>query len=130
MSGANLQPGARGFSLVEVLVALIIIAVGMLGLAKLQGLTYSSTSTSAMRSIAALQASSLAAFMHANRAYWSVVPNGFTYQFAGAAGTPASSDTSVATSSNNCVAAACTTARLVAAADLANNAVKLVTEGW
>jgi prepilin-type N-terminal cleavage/methylation domain-containing protein len=38
---------ASGFTLVEVLVALIIIAVGMLGLAKIQALAYASTGIAA-----------------------------------------------------------------------------------
>jgi type IV pilus assembly protein PilV len=78
------RSGAGGFSLIEVLVALVIIGIGMLGIAKLQALAYASTGTSALRSLAALQASSLASAMHANRNYWSVVPAaGFNYQFVG-----------------------------------------------
>lgn len=69
-----LPRGARsmgGFTLVEVMVTLIILSVGMLGLAKLQVLAISSTGVSSFRSIAALEASSLAATMRANRDYWS-----------------------------------------------------------
>jgi type IV pilus assembly protein PilV len=61
---------ARGFSLVEVMVALIVVAIGLLGLAKMESLALASTTTAGTRSIAALQASSMAAAMHANRAYW------------------------------------------------------------
>lgn len=60
----------RGFSLVEVMVALIVICVGMLGIAKLEALMLSSTGTSRLRSLVALQAASLAASMHADRDYW------------------------------------------------------------
>jgi type IV pilus assembly protein PilV len=62
---------ARGFTLVEVMVALIIISVGMLGIAKMQGLALSSTNASRSRALASIQASSLASAMQANRAYWS-----------------------------------------------------------
>jgi type IV pilus assembly protein PilV len=62
---------ARGFSLVEVMVALVICAVGLLGLAKMESLALSSTSVAGSRSIAAIEASSLAAAMHANPGYWS-----------------------------------------------------------
>ena len=60
----------RGFSLVEVMVALIVICVGLLGIAKLEALMLSSTGTSRLRSLVALQAASLAASMHADRDYW------------------------------------------------------------
>jgi type IV pilus assembly protein PilV len=60
----------HGFTLIEVMVALIIIAIGLLGIAKLQGLALSNTGVSSMRSLAALQATSLAMNMHANRAFW------------------------------------------------------------
>lgn len=60
----------RGFSLIEVMVALVIVAVGLLGLAKMESLALSSTSVASGRSMAAIQASSMAAAMHANRAFW------------------------------------------------------------
>jgi type IV pilus assembly protein PilV len=68
----SLTPSAshRGFSLVEVMVALIIICVGLLGIAKLEALMLSSTGTSRLRALVALQAESLADMMHANRDYW------------------------------------------------------------
>ena len=62
--------GERGFSLVEVLVALVVLSVGLLGIAKMQALALSSTSVASMRSLAALEADSLAAAMHENRGYW------------------------------------------------------------
>jgi type IV pilus assembly protein PilV len=61
---------AGGFSLIEVLVSLIIVSVGLLGIAKMQALAYSSTGIASKRSLAAIQASSLASSMSANRAYW------------------------------------------------------------
>jgi type IV pilus assembly protein PilV len=64
------RQGAHGFSLVEVLVALVVCGVGLLGLAKMESLSIVSTGVASGRSLAAIQASSLAAAMHANRAYW------------------------------------------------------------
>ena len=61
---------ARGFSLFEVLVTLIVLGIGLLGIAKMQALALSSTGVAGMRSLAALEASSLAASMRADRAYW------------------------------------------------------------
>jgi type IV pilus assembly protein PilV len=76
--GATYRHGAAGFSLVEVLVALIVISVGLLGVAKLEALAYSSTGTASVRSLAAIEASSLASAMRANRAYWSVASTATT----------------------------------------------------
>lgn len=61
---------AAGFSLVEVLVALIVISVGLLGIAKMQALALSNTSSARLRSLAAIQAASLASTIHADRVYW------------------------------------------------------------
>jgi type IV pilus assembly protein PilV len=60
----------RGFSLLEVMVALCVLAVGLLGVVKLESVAYSSTNVASKRSIAALQAASLAASIHINRGYW------------------------------------------------------------
>lgn len=72
----------RGFTIIEVLISLIIIAVGLLGIAKMQALAFSSTGVASMRSLAAIEATSLAASMHADRAYWAsgtaAVPPGVT----------------------------------------------------
>jgi type IV pilus assembly protein PilV len=46
--------------------------VGLLGIAKMQAIAYSSTGVASKRSLAAIEAASLASSMHANRAYWSV----------------------------------------------------------
>jgi type IV pilus assembly protein PilV len=62
---------ARGFTLLEVMVSLIITAIGLLGIAKIHALAYSSTATAGVRSLVALQTAGLAASMHANRTYWS-----------------------------------------------------------
>ena len=64
---------AGGFSLVEVMVGLVVISVGLLGIAKMQALAMSSTGSAKMRSLAALEAASLASALHADRAYWSAI---------------------------------------------------------
>jgi type IV pilus assembly protein PilV len=66
-----LEPVQRGFSLVEVMVALAVLGVGLLGIAKIQALAYASTASASQRSLVALEASSLAASMRANRLFWS-----------------------------------------------------------
>ena len=60
---------ARGFSLIEVMVALIVIAVGLLGIAKMQSLALMATANASKRGLAAIEADSLAASMHVNRSY-------------------------------------------------------------
>jgi type IV pilus assembly protein PilV len=122
---------AAGFTLVEVLVALIIIAVGMLGLAKIQALAYASTGIASSQSLAALQASSLVSAMRANRSYWSAVTVPFTFSFTNVGGTVTLvtvSDGALSSTSNNCTVGgnspACTPPQL-AAYDL-NQA----TTGW
>jgi type IV pilus assembly protein PilV len=62
---------SAGFSLVEVMVALIIIGIGALGIAKMQAVSLANTGSSRSRALAAMEAASLAHAMHANRGYWS-----------------------------------------------------------
>jgi type IV pilus assembly protein PilV len=66
---------ALGFSLVEVMIALIIISVGMLGIAKLEAVVLSNTGSSRIRALVALQAASLADAMHADRDFWDGTSN-------------------------------------------------------
>lgn len=63
-------PRQRGVSLLEVLISIIVIAVGVLGLAKMQALSIANTQISGSRGLIALQASSLAALLHANTGFW------------------------------------------------------------
>ncbi len=78
-----------GFSMIEVLASLVIISVGLLGIAKIQVLAYSETNTASLRSIAAMEAASMASSMRANRAYWStgasLNPNPLTFNILGTA---------------------------------------------
>lgn len=60
----------NGMGLIEVLVAVLVIAVGLFGLAKMQALSVSNAALSSTRSIIALQAGSFAALLHGNKAYW------------------------------------------------------------
>jgi type IV pilus assembly protein PilV len=62
---------SRGFSLIEVMIAVLVVSLGLLGVAKLEAVSYSSTTVANKRSLAAFQAANLAAAMHVNRGYWS-----------------------------------------------------------
>lgn len=69
---------SSGFSLMEVMVAVIVICVGLLGIAKMQSLALSNTTVSRQRALAAFEAASMASAMHANINYWSgTVPANF-----------------------------------------------------
>jgi type IV pilus assembly protein PilV len=89
----GLRRRARGFSMVEVLVSLIIIAVGMLGLAKINALAYASTGVANQQSLAALEAASLAAAMRANHSYWSTVSLTTAFNYTANALIPAGTNT-------------------------------------
>jgi type IV pilus assembly protein PilV len=71
MSARSLGSAHHGFTMIEVMVALVVMSIGLLGIAKMQALSVSSTSTSRLRSLAAYEAAGMAAAMRANRAYWS-----------------------------------------------------------
>lgn len=68
----------QGFSLVEVMVAVVVICVGLLGIAKMQAMAVSNTNMSRQRSLAAIEAASIASAMHSNREYWASFPAAFS----------------------------------------------------
>ncbi|MFV0675042.1 type IV pilus modification protein PilV [Variovorax sp. tm] len=70
MKRINIPHRERGFTLLEVLVAILLVSIGIFGFAKMQALALSSTQVASSRSIAAMQAASLAAAMHSNRKFW------------------------------------------------------------
>lgn len=113
---ATPRPAAmRGFSMVEVMVSLVIIAVGMLGLAKIQALSYASTGVAAQQSLAALEAASLASAMRANRNYWTAVTT--PYSYSSPVTSPANTDstlTNVYVCTSGGANAPCTAAQLAA----------------
>jgi type IV pilus assembly protein PilV len=107
---------ARGFSLIEVMVSLIIISVGLLGVARMQALSLSNTNAARLRSLAAIEAASLASAMHGNRAYWAA-----NYPTVTVAGTTITSSDAALSTAVNCNAsggsAPCSATQL-AASDL------------
>jgi type IV pilus assembly protein PilV len=60
----------RGFTIIELLITLVIVSVGMLGVAKLQAAAVAETAVARTRSLMTFQAEALAATMRANKAFW------------------------------------------------------------
>lgn len=117
-----------GFSLVEVMVAVLVISIGLLGVAKMQAVAMSSTGTAKMRSLGAIQAASLGSTMRADRLYWSTLntssfssPFTVTMSSTGAISAP---DASLNTAPANCTTL-CTSAQM-AALDLKNWAQSVI----
>jgi type IV pilus assembly protein PilV len=110
MIARRLPRAARGFGLIEVMIAVVVVAIGLLGFAKMQALAVGSTKNSGSRAIVALQASTLAAAMRANEAYWAagLAPATFTVT-----GTTVS-DTTLNGATTNCTTATCTPAQMAA----------------
>lgn len=88
----TVHPNARGFSLLEVMVAVVVICIGLLGIAKMQALSLSTTNMSRQRSLAAIEAASMASAMHSNRRYWGSFATDFSVSITGSPGTVASTD--------------------------------------
>jgi type IV pilus assembly protein PilV len=70
---APMRQRVHGFSLVEVLIALLVISIGLLGIAKMEALALSNTNGGRMRALAAIEAASLASTMQAERNYWGLL---------------------------------------------------------
>jgi len=60
----------RGFTIIELLVTLVIVSVGMLGVAKLQAAAVAETGVARTRSLMTFQAEALASAMRANKGFW------------------------------------------------------------
>ena len=99
----------RGFSLIEVLIALVVISIGLLGVAALEGTTLGNTTGARGESVMAVEAQSLADEMTANTGYWraGVFPLG---QFTVTGATI--SDATLNATAADCTAAACTPLQL------------------
>jgi type IV pilus assembly protein PilV len=113
----------RGFTLMEVLVALVVISIGLLGIAAMQASAIASTHTSQTESLVSIEARSLADAMQANPGYWAsgLFPAGFTVT------NNTISDTTLAGQTTNCNATACTPGQL-AGYDLQHWATQLNTQ--
>jgi type IV pilus assembly protein PilV len=120
MSTRKFAAAHNGFTLVEVLVALLVISIGLLGIAKMQALAMASTGTARIRSLAAIEAASVASMMHADRAYWAAIPTGTTQTVNVTASSSSftSSDATVVAPSKGCPTGTPCTAAQLAGQDL------------
>jgi len=99
----------RGASLLEVMIALFVITIGLLGIAKMQALAMANTRGSSTRSLVSVEVAGLASAMHANRLYWQSVTGTaatFTVNVSNGAVTSAS-DNNLTSVSVNCQTASC-----------------------
>lgn len=99
---------AKGFTLMEVLVALVIISIGLLGIAAMQATAIASTHTSQTESLAAIEARSLADTMQADPDYWAAGHMPATINVTGTAAAPVLSDTTLNSQTTNCSSTPCT----------------------
>ncbi len=106
-----------GFSLIEVMVAVLIISIGLLGIAKMQALSLANTGNSRLRALAAVESGSIASAMQADRGYWSTVPvvgTDLTASITGATVTASSDATLTSTQLCTGLTANCTVAEMAA----------------
>jgi len=112
------RPGQAGYALLEVAVALLVLSLGLLGVAKTQALILKSTYSSGQRALVSLAAGSLAAALEGNPSYWRGVSQGRTTPLTltvtpGSTGpTLSSSDLTAAT--RECASSSCTATELAA----------------
>jgi len=105
-----------GVSLIEVLIALVVISIGLLGVAKMQALAIASTRVSSVRSLIAIEAASLASAMHANgglKGYWGTAAASLQVTVTGNAIT-SSTDSALTAATTDCTSAVCVGAPMAA----------------
>lgn len=131
----------RGFSLIEVMVAIFVISIALLGIIGIEGLVVSNTGVSKMRGVAAILAENMAAAMGANTSYWgsgsapatTTVSSAVTATSASCNSSTYWMQTTLSDSTLNgyatdCSSSACTTTAYMAAYDLKNWGCQLSTK--
>ncbi|MGH8426954.1 MAG: type IV pilus modification protein PilV [Gammaproteobacteria bacterium] len=88
----------RGFSLIEALIALLVIAVGLLGIASMQAASVYRTHVGTLNGLAAVGAQSIAALMTANPGAFPAGTSTFAYN---------TSDAAAVSYTTNCASATC-----------------------
>jgi type IV pilus assembly protein PilV len=101
-----MKSASSGFSLIEVLVALLVISIGLLGIAKMQALALSNTNGGRLRALAAIEAESMAQALQAERNYWGNITTAVTATIAGSAGKASVSSSDTTQNATNIVCSA------------------------
>ena len=70
VTSARSRRRQAGFTLIELLVTLVIVTVGLLGVAKMQAAAVAETTVARTRSLMTFQAEALASAMRSNKAFW------------------------------------------------------------
>jgi type IV pilus assembly protein PilV len=118
LTSSTMKHSTRGFSLVEMLVALLVISIGLLGIAKMQALALSNTSGGRLRAVAAIEAGGLASLIASNHNYWGTLASALTITVtAGSSAATITSSDSTLSTTVNCLygsgsAAPCTAAKM------------------
>lgn len=106
--------------MVEVMVAVLVASIGLLGLAKMQALALTGSGAAKVHALASIQAAGLASTMRADRAYWGRIKENLTVAIA-SDGTVKASDSSLNSPTSTCTSTTqvCTSSQ-IAALDLKN----------
>jgi len=98
-----------GFTMIELLVTILIVTVGLLGLAKMQAAAVSNTAVARTRALMTYQAESLAGMIRANRKFWVTSGNYATWPAFAIDGSGAATQTGMTVVTPNfCTGAAAT----------------------
>lgn len=126
-----------GFTLIEVLVSMVIIAIGLLGLAGIQTMIVGNSSTSRIRSIAAILAENLSSAMGVNETYWSSASAPASLTVTGVVSTAtcdstwsstALSDATLQAKTTSCTSSSCSDGATLAGYDLKYWGCQLATQ--
>lgn len=102
LTSFTMKNSARGFSLIEMLVALLVISIGLLGIAKMQALALSNTSGGRLRAVAAIEAGGLVSVIASDRNYWGTLPSALSITVAKGSSAPTISGSTALASTSSC----------------------------
>jgi type IV pilus assembly protein PilV len=115
-----------GFTMMELLVTILIVTVGLLGLAKMQAAAVSNTAVSRTRALMTYQAESLAGIIRSNRLFWVTSGNYTTWPAFAVSSAGAVTQTGMDTGGGSCTSASAN----CSAPQLAYDDLTNATYGW